>query len=87
VCGESTFRAYCSARRKRAIQASLKLEADLRLLSATGSPLQIIGEVMLAVRLQNHAIQQKFFVVRNLHHSGVLGMDILQACKAVVDLR
>jgi hypothetical protein len=55
----------------------------LRLLSATGSPLQIIGEVTLAVRLQNHVIQQKFFVVRNLHHSGVLGMDMLQA---VIDL-
>jgi hypothetical protein len=26
------------------------------------------------------------FVVRNLHHSGVLGMDMLQACKAVIDL-
>jgi hypothetical protein len=38
------------------------------------------------VRLQNHAIQQKFFVVRNLHHSGVLGMDMLQACNAVIDL-
>jgi hypothetical protein len=24
--------------------------------------------------------------VRNLHHSGVLGMDMLQACNAVIDL-
>jgi hypothetical protein len=63
-----------------------KVRSNLRLLSATGSPLQIIGEVTLAVRLQNHAIQQKFFVVRNLHHSGVLGMDMLQACNAVIDL-
>jgi hypothetical protein len=38
-----------------------KAKSNLRLLSATGSPLQILGEVMLAVRLQNHAIQQKFF--------------------------
>jgi hypothetical protein len=58
----------------------------LRLLSATGSPLQIIGQVMLTLRLQNHAIQQNFFVVRNLHHSGVLGMDVLQPCNAVIDL-
>jgi hypothetical protein len=48
--------------------------------------LQIIGQVMLTLRLQNHAIQHKFFVVRNLHHSGVLGMDVLQPCNAVIDL-
>jgi hypothetical protein len=58
----------------------------MRLSSATGSPLHIIGEVMLDIRLQYHLIRQKFSVIRNLHHSGVIGMDFLQACKAVINL-
>jgi hypothetical protein len=41
---------------------------------------------MLDIRLQYHLIPQKFLVIRNLHHSGVIGMDFLQACKAVINL-
>jgi hypothetical protein len=82
---ENTFK-HIVAHSKNARFKLVKVRSNLRLLSATGSSLQIIGEVTLAMRLQNHAIQQKFFVVRNLHHSGVLGMDMLQACNAVIDL-
>jgi hypothetical protein len=48
--------------------------------------LHIIGEVMLDIRLQSHLIPQKFLVIRNLHHSGVIGMDLLTDCKAVINL-
>jgi hypothetical protein len=41
---------------------------------------------MLDIRLQYRLIPQKFLVIRNLHHSGVIGMDFLQACKAVINL-
>jgi hypothetical protein len=59
----------------------------MRLLSATGSPLQVIGEVMLDIRLCDYVIPQQFLVIRSLHHSGVLGMDMLQACKANINLQ
>jgi hypothetical protein len=62
------------------------LTDNVRLSSATGSPLHIIGEVMLDIRLQQHFIPQKLLVTRNLHHSGVIGMDLLQACSAVINL-
>jgi hypothetical protein len=82
---ESTFKRIVAQSQNARFKLT-KARSNLRLLSATGSPLQIIGQVKLTLRLQNHAIQQKFFVVRNLHHSGVLGMDVLQPCKAVIDL-
>jgi hypothetical protein len=41
---------------------------------------------MLDIRLQHHLIAPKFLVVRNLHHSGVIGMDLLQTCRAVINL-
>jgi hypothetical protein len=59
---------------------------NVYLLSVTGSPLYIIGVVMLDIRLQHHLIPQKFFVIRNSHHSGVIGMNLLQACRAVLNL-
>jgi hypothetical protein len=46
----------------------------------------LFDEVMLDIRLQYHPIPQKFLVIRNLHHSSVIGMDFLQACKAVINL-
>jgi hypothetical protein len=63
-----------------------KAADSIRLLSATGSPLQTIVEVVLDVRLQSHVIPLKFMVVRNLHHSTALGMDMLQACRAAINL-
>jgi hypothetical protein len=59
----------------------------MRLLSATGSSLQVIGEVTLDIRLCDYVIPQQFLVIRNLHHSGVLGMDMLQACRANINLQ
>jgi hypothetical protein len=56
------------------------------LLLATGSPLPIIGEVLLDIRLQHHLIPQKFLVIRNLHHSGVLAMDLAMVCNTVINL-
>jgi hypothetical protein len=41
---------------------------------------------MLDIRLQHHLIPQKFLIIRNLHHSGVIRMDLLQACRAVINL-
>jgi hypothetical protein len=82
---ESTFKRIVA----REGNSRLKIAAltdNVRLSSATGSPLHIIGEVMLDIRLQYHLIPQKFLVIRNLHHSGVIGMDFLQACKAVINL-
>jgi hypothetical protein len=82
---ESTFKRIVA----REGNSRLKIAAltdNIRLSSATGSPLHIIGEVMLDIRLQYHLIPQKFLVIRNLHHSGVIGMDFLQACKAVINL-
>jgi hypothetical protein len=64
-----------------------KAPASTRLLSATGSPLQVIGEVMLDIRLCDYVIPQQFLVIRNLHHNGVLGMDMLQACNANINLQ
>jgi hypothetical protein len=82
---ESTFKRIIAQSQNARFKLT-KARSNLRLLSATGSPLQIIGQVMLTLRLQNHAIQHKFFVVRNLHHKGVLDMDVLQPCNAVIDL-
>jgi hypothetical protein len=48
--------------------------------------LHIIGGVVLDIRLQHHLILQKFLVIRNLHHSGVIGTDLLQAWRAVINL-
>jgi hypothetical protein len=59
----------------------------MHLLSATGSSLQVIGEVTLDIRLCDYVIPQQFLVIRNLHHSGVLGMDMLQACRANINLQ
>jgi hypothetical protein len=59
----------------------------MRLLSATGSSLQVIGEVTLDIRLCDYVIPQQFLVIRNMHHSGVLGMDMLQACRANINLQ
>jgi hypothetical protein len=64
-----------------------KTPASMHLLSATGSSLQVIGEVTLDIRLCNYVIPQQFLVIRNLHHSGVLGMDMLQACRANINLQ
>jgi hypothetical protein len=42
---------------------------------------------MLDNRPCDYVIPQQFLVIRNLHHNGVLKMDMLQACKAKIDLR
>jgi hypothetical protein len=80
---ESIFRHIVAHARGERIKLA-KVRSNLRLLSATGSSLQILGEVTIAVRLQNHAIQQKFFFVRILHHSSVIGMDMLKPVKPLL---
>jgi hypothetical protein len=82
---ESTFKRIVARDGNSRLRVA-PLTDNIRLSSATGSPLHIIGEVMLDIRLQYHLIPQKFLVIRNLHHSGVIGMDFLQACKAVINL-
>jgi hypothetical protein len=82
---ESTFKRIVACDGNSRLKVA-PLTDNIRLSSATGSPLHIIGEVMLDIRLQYHLIPQKFLVIRNLHHSGVIGMDFLQDCKAVINL-
>jgi hypothetical protein len=82
---ESTFKRIVAREGNSRLKIAT-LTDNVRLSSATGSPLHIIGEVMLDIRLQHHLIPQKFLVIRNLHHSGVIGMDLLQACRAVINL-
>jgi hypothetical protein len=82
---ESTFKRIVARDGNSRLKVA-PLTDNIRLSSATGSPLHIIGEVMLDIRLQYHLIPQKFLVIRNLHHSGVIGMDFLQDCKAVINL-
>jgi hypothetical protein len=82
---ESTFKRIVARDGNSRLKVA-PLTDNIRLSSATGSPLHIIGEVMLDIRLQSHLIPQKFLVIRNLHHSGVIGMDFLQDCKAVINL-
>jgi hypothetical protein len=82
---ESTFKRIVARNGNSRLKVT-PLTDNIRLSSATGSPLHIIGEVMLDIRLQYHLIPQKFLVIRNLHHSGVIGMDCLQDCKAVTNL-
>jgi hypothetical protein len=83
---ERTFQRI-SARKGNTWLRLQKAPASTRLLSATGSPLQVIGEVMLDIRLCDYVIPQQFLVIRNLHHNGVLGMDMLQACNANINLQ
>jgi hypothetical protein len=82
---ESTFKRIVARDGNSRLKVA-PLTDNIRLSSATGSPLHIIGEVMLDIRLQSHLIPQKFLVIRNLHHSGVIGMDLLKDCKAVINL-
>jgi hypothetical protein len=82
---ESTFKRIVARDGNSRLKVA-PLTDNIRLSSATGSPLHIIGEVMRDIRLQYHLIPQKFLVIRNLHHSGVIGMDFLQNCKAVINL-
>jgi hypothetical protein len=82
---ESTFKRIVARDGNSRLKVT-PLTDNIRLSSATGSPLHIIGEVMLDIRLQYHLIPHKFLVIRNLHHSGVIGMDFLQDCKAVINL-
>jgi hypothetical protein len=62
------------------------VDSSVRLSSATGSSLHVVGKVMLDIRLQHHLIPQNFFVIRNLHPSDVTSMDLLQACRTVINL-
>jgi hypothetical protein len=82
---ESTFKRIVARDGNSRLKVA-PLTDNIRLSSATGSPLHIIGEVMLDIRLQYHLIPQKFLVIRNLHHSGVIGVDFLQDSKAVINL-
>ena len=54
--------------------------------SATGSRLNIVGSVELNVRVHHYLIPQTFTVVRKLQHMCICGIDMLQACKAIINV-
>uniref|UniRef100_A0A5S6QJT0 RNA-directed DNA polymerase n=1 Tax=Trichuris muris TaxID=70415 RepID=A0A5S6QJT0_TRIMR len=61
-------------------------ECNVRLLSAGGIPLDIVGVARLPLRLGNQFIANDVIVVRKLQLAGVLGMDFLKLHGFVVDL-
>ena len=59
---------------------------DANLLSASGSPLSVIGHADLDIRIHGYVIPQVFTVVRNLQHHCILGIDMLKSSKAVINI-
>ncbi len=55
------------------------------LLSATGSQMRVLGTVHLTINFQGFTVAHRFLVLRGLQHQCVLGIDLLQDMKAVVD--
>jgi hypothetical protein len=70
----------------RNIQRVLHCEPT-HLVSATGQQLQILGSIEIDARLNGYTLTHKFFVVRHLHHSTVIGMDMLHAFDAQINTR
>ena len=65
---------------------SIKSCTLTNMLSATGTLLKVLGTIELDIRINNYMIPQTFYVIRNLHHSCILGIDMLQRCHAVIDV-
>ena len=57
-----------------------------KLLSASGYLLLISGQVDLNIRINGYVISQTFYVIANLQHPCIIGMDMLTACKAIVNI-
>ena len=78
---ENLFHRTC-ARQK--IAPLLHSPTSTKLLSANGSPLQVIGQADLDIRINNYGIMQSFVVFRKLQHACIFGIDMLNTCRAVI---
>jgi len=52
---------------------------------ANGLPLDVVGEVSLSVSLSGYQVTHTFFVVNGLTVEGLLGADVLEKNRAVID--
>jgi len=57
------------------------------LVTASGTKLFIDGIANVTLNIQGYNVSHNFLVLRNLQHQCVMGVDMLQACRGIVNTR